>query len=89
MFIFFLKNQLPTYISQVKSYLQVPPEVVCKAGVDIQDLQQVIPQDAVQVTVGDGVHIRIGLPWLIIQVDSLTKCVIPFCKSTNIFYSSR
>lgn len=46
-----------TYISQVESYLQVPPEVVCKAGVNIKDLQQVVPQDAVQVTVGDGVDV--------------------------------
>lgn len=43
------------YISQVKGYLQVPPEVVCKAWVHIQDLKKVIPKDAVQVTVGDGV----------------------------------
>lgn len=55
--IFKICKLLPAYISQVKCYLQVPPEVVCKAGVDIKNLQQVVPQDAVQVTIGDGVDI--------------------------------
>lgn len=48
-------NKLSMYISQVKGYLQVPPEVICKAWVHIQDLKKVIPKDAVQFTVGDGV----------------------------------
>lgn len=48
---------MPTYVSQIKCYLQVPPEIVCKSGVDIEDLQKVVPQDAVQVTVGGGVDI--------------------------------
>lgn len=54
---FVVCNGLPTYISQVKSYLQIAPEVVCKAGKDIKDLQQVVPLDAVQITVGDGLDV--------------------------------
>lgn len=74
-------NPQLTYISQVKSYLQVPPEVVCKTGVHIQDLQQVVSLDAVQVTVGDGVHICIRFSWLIIQVYGLPEDVILLYKN--------
>lgn len=70
-----------TYISKVKCYLQVPPEAVCKSGVDIKDLQKVVPQDAVQVTVGGGVDIWIAFSWLIIQVYGLSKDVVLFCDS--------
>lgn len=70
-----------TYISQVKSYLQVPPEVVCKTRVHIQDLQQVVSQDAVQVTVGDGVHVCVRFSWLIIQVYGLPEDVILLYKN--------
>lgn len=53
----FFSIALLTYISKVKGYLKVPPEVVCKTRVDVKDLQQVIPQDAMQITVGDCVDI--------------------------------
>lgn len=84
-FVVILKNELPTHVSQVKRYLQVPPEVVRKAGVDVQDLQQVVPMDAVKVTVGGGAHVRIRLPGLIVQVNGLTKDVILLCKCMNTF----
>lgn len=77
-----------TYISQVKGYLKVPPEVVCKTRVDIKDLQQVVPQDAVQITVGDCVDIWIGFSWLIIQVYRLPKYVILFCKKKILLRSA-
>lgn len=70
-----------TYVSEIESYLQVPPEIVCKSGVDIEDLQKVVPQDAVQVTVGGGVDIWIAFSWLVIQVYGLSKDVVLFCES--------
>lgn len=81
-------NPQLTYISQVKSYLQVPPEVVCKTGVNIQDLQQVVSQDAVQVTVGDGVHVGVRFSWLIIQVYGLPEDVILLYKNRAEFLLS-
>lgn len=72
---------MQTYVSEIKCYLQVPPEIVCKSGVDIKDLQKVVPQDAVQVTVGGGVDICVAFSWLVIQVYGLSKYVIPFWES--------
>ena len=48
--------------------------------VDVQDLQQVFPEDTVQVTVGDGVHVGARLPQLVVQVDVLPEDVVLFCE---------
>lgn len=77
------------YISQVKRDLQVPPESFSTARVYIKDLQQVVPRDSVQVAVGDGVHVCIGPPWFIIQMDKLAEDVVLFYKRMNVFYLNK
>lgn len=51
----------PTHVSQVEGDLQAGPEVVGELGVHVQHLQQVVPMDLVQVAVGEGPHVPIGL----------------------------
>ena len=71
---------LTSYTSQVQRDLQVGPEGVGKVRVDIQDLQQVLPEYTVEVTVGDGVHVGARLARLVVQVNGLPEDVVLFCK---------
>lgn len=49
--------QRGTYISEVEGDLQVGPEAVGEVRVHVQYLQQVVPQDLVQVTVRQSPHV--------------------------------
>lgn len=67
---------LHTHISQVEGDLQAGPEVVGELWVHVQHLQQVVPVDLVQVAVGEGPHIPIGLSGPCVQVQRLSKDVV-------------
>ena len=65
-----------TYVSQVEGDLQVPPEVLAELGVHVQHLLDVLAQDLVQVAVGQGAHVRVGLAGPRVQVDGLAEDVV-------------
>ena len=62
-----MSGELVPYVSQVEGDLQVPPKRVGEAGEHVQHLQEVVPLDALEVTVGQGTHVCVGLPWLRVQ----------------------
>lgn len=68
--------ELWTHISEVEGDLQVAPEVFTELWIHVQDLLHVLPQDLVEVTVGQCSHVGIGLAWSSVEVDGLTKDII-------------
>ena len=65
-----------TYVSQVEGDLQVPPEVLGELGVHVQHLLNVLSQDLVEVAVGQGAHVRVGLAGPRVKVDGLAEDVV-------------
>ena len=50
--------------------------MVRELGVHVQHLQQVVAVDLVQVAVGEGPHVPVGLPRARVQVQRLSEDVI-------------
>lgn len=71
-----LTSRRPTHIPQVEGDLQAGPEVVRELGVHVQHLQQVVSVDLVQVAVGEGPHVPVGLPRARVQVQRLSEDVV-------------
>lgn len=68
-----------THISKVEGDLQVAPKVVRELRVHVQDLQHILSVDLVQVTVGQGPHVSVGLSWPSVQVDGFTEYIVLTC----------
>lgn len=72
-----------THVSKVEGDLQVAPEMVRELRVHVQDLQHVLSVDFVQVAVGQGPHISVGLPRTSVQVDGFTEYIVLSCEKTK------
>lgn len=49
-----------THVSQIEGDLQVVPEIVRKLRVHVEHLQDVFPEDLVEVAVGQSPHVGVG-----------------------------
>lgn len=65
-----------THISEVEGDLQVGPEAVGEVWVHVQHLQQVLPQDPMEVTVGQSPDVCTGLPWTPKKIDGFSEDII-------------
>lgn len=82
MFLFLASPPGDTHISQVEGDLQVVPEHVREVGIHVQHLQQVVPQDLVEVAVGQSPDVGARFARPSIQADVLTEDVILTCSKT-------
>lgn len=69
-----------THISQVEGDLQVVPEHVREVGIHVQHLQQVVPQDLVEVAVGQSPDVGARFARPSVQADVLAENVVLSCR---------
>lgn len=65
-----------TYVSQVEGDFQISRKFFSKFGVKIKNIEDVIPHDAMEITVGEGTHVarRFAYGW--VEARVLPKYVI-------------
>ena len=67
-------------MSQVVREREVSGERVGEGVIEVQDLEQSVSLDDMQVTVGEGTHIRRALPYARLSPKLITENVAFTCK---------